>query len=274
MTDRAPHPGDRLAALAPGPSSGIGRDGEVPDGGAAGDRPDDEALTLRRRALAAAASAYTAAHGHPAEERPAGRTRWLPTRRAALAAGLALAVLGGVVALRGLDGPAVTVPLAPVPTAVVDPGLELLPVATPAPAEVVVHVVGEVVTPGVVRLTAGARVADAVEAAGGPTPGADVTALNLARTVVDGEQIRVPAPGEAVAAADPSAAGATPGPLDLNAATETELDALPGIGPVLAARIVAWREAAGRFTRVGELAEVSGIGPRLLADLEPLVTVG
>ncbi|WP_235915700.1 ComEA family DNA-binding protein, partial [Puerhibacterium puerhi] len=151
---------------------------------------------------------------------------------------------------------------------------------------VVVHVVGQVVAPGLVTLPDGSRVADAVDAAGGPTDEADLSALNLARTVVDGEQLRVPAPGEEVEAA-PAPGGAATGSgggggggaggagavVDLNTADEAALDTLPGIGPALAGRILAWREENGRFTSVDELDEVSGIGPALLERLRDLVRV-
>ena len=247
----------------------------------AGTRPDEPsgpALELRRRAIAAAATAYSAAHGHPTEAAARGRIRWAVSRRAATAAVLALAVLGGVVALRTLpDEPAVLVEIDPRPAPggtanAVEPVGTQEPRPTSTAATIVVHVVGEVTAPGVVQLPAGSRVTDAVEAAGGPTTGADLGALNLARTLADGEQVRVPAPGEApVAAAGAAAPG--PGPVDLNAATVADLDALPGIGPVLAERIVTWRTANGRFTRVAELAEVAGIGPAVLADLESLVVV-
>ena len=236
------------------------------------------ARELRHRAITAAATAYSAAHGHPTEAAARGRTRWAVSRRAATAAVLGLALLAGIVALRTLPRePVVTVELDPLPGTVEAVGEQeagVAPVgeiaAGAAPAEIVVHVVGEVATPGVVRLPAGSRVTDALDAAGGATAAADLAALNLARTLADGEQVRVPAPGDPAAA--PAAPG-TPTVLDLNAASATELDALPGIGPVLAERIVTWRAANGRFTRVAELTEVSGIGPALFADLEPLVTV-
>jgi competence protein ComEA len=132
--------------------------------------------------------------------------------------------------------------------------------------------------PGVVRLPAGARLEDAVREAGGPTRHADLTAVNLARTAADGEQVFIPRPGEtppAAAAPPGTVAGggpATPGaPVDLNTADETALDALPGVGPVIAGRIVAWRQQHGRFTSVDELTEVSGIGDATLERLRPLV---
>ena len=156
-------------------------------------------------------------------------------------------------------------------------------------AELVVHVVGQVVRPGLVRLRPGARVADAIAAAGGTRHGADVAALNLARLVVDGEQIRVPRPGEAPAAVRRSGGPGAPGcrrwrgrsgssggsgaPVSLNAADVAALDTLPGVGPVLAQRIIDWRTEHGRFTSVDELGEVSGIGDKLMAQLRPKVTL-
>jgi competence protein ComEA len=138
-----------------------------------------------------------------------------------------------------------------------------------------------------VTLPAGARVADALEAAGGATGDADLAAVNLARAVVDGEQVYVPAPGEAPpAAADPGegavggGVGGSGGPagggsplVDLNAADAATLETLPGVGPVIAERIVTWREENGPFTSVDELAEVSGIGPAMLAKIRDAARV-
>ncbi|MBD5787911.1 helix-hairpin-helix domain-containing protein [Cellulosimicrobium terreum] len=140
------------------------------------------------------------------------------------------------------------------------------------------HVVGQVADPGLVTVDAGARVADAIAAAGGAAREADLAALNLARTVTDGEQIVVPRPGEAVAAAPPPGTDAAPGGqgaqvVDLNTADASMLDELPGIGPVLAERIVVWRTDNGPFTSIDELGEVSGIGPAVLADVRDLVQV-
>lgn len=154
----------------------------------------------------------------------------------------------------------------------------------------VVHVAGAVAAPGLVELPAGSRVGDAIAAAGGALPGAQVDAVNLARLVVDGEQVRVPAEGEdLVPAAAPSASGATGGvgavggggagasgsggSVDLNTADAAALDALPGIGPALAARILEHRASIGGFTSVDELDDVSGIGPVVMERLRPLVTV-
>jgi competence protein ComEA len=163
--------------------------------------------------------------------------------------------------------------------------------ASPAPtagAELVVHVVGQVVRPGLVRLRPGARVADAITAAGGTRDGADIAALNLARLVVDGEQIRVPKPGESPATVGGGGSGGTGAggsgggsgssggsgaPVSLNTADVAALDTLPGVGPVLAQRIIDWRTEHGRFTSVDELGEVSGIGDKLMAQLRPKVTL-
>lgn len=144
--------------------------------------------------------------------------------------------------------------------------------------EVVVSVAGQVVRPGLVRLPPGARVADAVAAAGGPVPGADLTGLNLARRLTDGEHVVVgPVPMAAGAAgAGGSGAGgsgaAAGARVDLNTATLADLDALPGVGPVTAQRILDWREQHGRFTTVDQLREIEGIGETRFARLRDLVT--
>jgi competence protein ComEA len=154
-----------------------------------------------------------------------------------------------------------------------------LPRAVPAGQEqaagrVAVHVAGRVRRPGLVRLAAGSRVQDALRAAGGVTAGADLDAVNLARKLVDGEQVRIPGRGEAVAAPAPPGGTAVPaGPVDLNSATVEQLDALPGVGEVTAGRIVAYR-SAHPFTSVDELLEVPGIGQRRFEQLKDLVTVG
>jgi competence protein ComEA len=143
----------------------------------------------------------------------------------------------------------------------------------------VVDVAGKVRRPGLVRAPAGSRVADVLAAAGGALPGVDLTTLNLARQVTDGEQIVVGVP--AVAPATTPSAGhpvRTPGapadtPVDLNTATLAQLDALPGVGPVLAQRILDWRNEHGRFTTTDELQEVPGVGPKKLESLKPHVRV-
>lgn len=251
---------------------------------------------LRRRALDAAVTGWTAAYGHPAERQtgdvPGRRgVRWGVRTLTAVAATAVLLVLAGLVVLRATTtasvpllvpqeatGPVETEVPAPTdgPPGTGSPGGEPGPVDSPGPsgAVVVVHVVGAVTTPGVLTLAEGARVADALTAAGGPLPSADLTGVNLARVLVDGEQVVVPLPGQA-AAPVPQPPGAAPGGaaavVDLNTADVAALDGLPGIGPVLAQRIVDHRERIGGFTSVEELAEVPGIGPALLDGVRDLV---
>ena len=229
-----------------------------------------------------------------------GRLRgasWLPSMRAAV--GVAL-VIAGIVAVLGvrLAWASVHDTTTPVRAPGSSPGVDLDPAARGSPSTaaaagspssagpgtasaggggiVVVDVVGQVGRPGLVSLPAGSRVADAITAAGGATPEADVSLLNQARLVIDGEQIRVPRPGEVIAAAPGAAGGAGGGVgalVSLNSADLAILDGLPGVGPVLAQRILDWRSEHGRFTSVDELGEVSGIGDKLMSQLRPRVTL-
>ena len=155
----------------------------------------------------------------------------------------------------------------------------------------VVHVVGKVRKPGLQRLPAGSRVAHAVEAAGGAVNGADLARVNLARILVDGEQVVVPAPGDPDPPGAPTAGGGGGGTggsgggsaaggsgtgsgggglVSINTADLSGLDTLPGVGPVLAQRILDWRTEHGRSTTVDELGEVSGIGEKMMERLRPL----
>jgi len=145
---------------------------------------------------------------------------------------------------------------------------------------VLVHVAGAVLAPGLVEVAAGARVADAITAAGGLAADADPGRLNLARPVTDGERIDVPRIGDDAGGMDAgdsggaAAGGIRPdGRVDLNLATEEELQTLPGVGPVMASRIVAHRQEHGPFVDVGQLRQVSGIGDRTFQKLADLVTV-
>ncbi len=173
---------------------------------------------------------------------------------------------------------------------VLQPGSTTGPTAAPAasPTMLVVHVDGAVRRPGVVRLDQGSRVQDAVAAAGGLTDRADTSRVNLAQALTDGERVWVPVPGEdppvlvsqgygalGPGGAPPGGAGpaAAATPLPLNTADQAQLEELPGVGPVTAQRILAWRQEHGRFTSVDELLEVSGIGERTLEQLRPLVTL-
>lgn len=158
------------------------------------------------------------------------------------------------------------------------------PTPPPEPAgEIVVDVSGKVRRPGVQRLPAGSRVADALRAAGGARAGTDLSGLNRARVLVDGEQVAVGLPqapaalgamdGTAATPGTPGTPGA-PGPaalLSLSAATKEQLETLPGVGPVLAQHIIDHRTENGGFRSVDELRQVNGIGDRRFADLRPLV---
>jgi competence protein ComEA len=149
--------------------------------------------------------------------------------------------------------------------------------------DVTVHAAGALVRPGVYVLPAEARVADAVAAAGGASPEADLDQLNLATRLSDGDRVYVPRRGEPTASPQGASVGAAPAGgatgttraqvLDLNAATADQLEALPGVGPSLAAAIVEHRTRHGRFRTVDDLVDVPGIGPAKLAALRPLVRV-
>ena len=164
------------------------------------------------------------------------------------------------------------------PTPGSSPDLPTSTGTSPSTQEVVVDVAGKVRRPGLVRTTPGARVADVLALAGGALPGVDLTTLNLARQVTDGEQILVGLPGAppppTPGAAHPPTPGAQPStPVDLNKATLADLESLPGVGPVLAQRILDWRTEHGRFTTVDELQEVTGVGEKKFESLKPHVRV-
>ena len=197
-----------------------------------------------------------------------------PVHLAVVAVVAALAV--GLAAWWAVRDQAEPVPLAPVTSAgSPEPLASVQP--TSGAAELVVDVAGKVRKPGIAVLPAGSRVVDALEAAGGARRGVDLTSLNLARQVVDGEQILVgvaPAPGVAGTLGAPSGGGSGGGSLvNLNTADQATLETLPGVGPVTAESILAWRTAHGGFPAVDELLEVDGIGEATLADLAPLVTL-
>ncbi len=140
-----------------------------------------------------------------------------------------------------------------------------------AASEIYVHILGQVVRPGLYALPDGARAVDAVAAAGGFTPTADAGGVNLARFVSDGEQIIVPALGAPVPGTAPGVGG--DGRVNLNTADATALDTLPGVGPATAQKILAWREQHGRFESVEDLLDVGGIGEAKLDAIRDLVTV-
>ena len=172
-----------------------------------------------------------------------------------------------------------TAPTPAVSSAAPGPATPTGPTSSAAAAEgtVTVDVAGRVRRPGVATLPAGSRVIDALRRVGGPRGGVDLTGLILARVLVDGEQIlvgrRAPPRGGLAASASTTAPPATGALVNLNTATEEELDTLPGVGPVTAQKILQWRSAHGAFSSVDELLEVDGIGEKTLADLAPLVTL-
>lgn len=212
----------------------------------------------------------------------------LARRKALVAAAILFALGAGVLGQTILERVALpTAPSATTPEFVVDEdfveetgdqAVAERPVTPTALPFVVAYVSGAVRAPDVYRLPGGARVKDLVLAAGGFADDADIERINLAAPITDGQHVRVPWIGDETTAtettpverADGSNSG---GLLNLNRATAAELDALPGIGSVLANRIVEWREREGPFQSVDDLGKVEGIGPALLAKLAPLVTV-
>ncbi len=216
--------------------------------------------------------------------------------KAAMGAGALLIALALLLAGRAVLGapanptgaPATPSPAAPsTPAAGTDPAQALAPpdpLASPgATGELMVHVAGAVSAPGVVTLPAGSRVVDAITAAGGATADADPDQLNLARPLADGEQVRVPHQGEDASTWDTPAGPAPPssttphagpgGRVNINTATAAELEALTGIGPALAQRIVEYRGTHGPFTSVEDLIEVPGIGQAKLEALREEASV-
>lgn len=219
--------------------------------------------------------------------------RWRGDPRAGIALIAAVAVIAGVVWYRvGVGGddaparsratPATTTPASgPAPVSADDGASPTSTGGTGAArgGQVVVHVAGAVARPGVVSLAGGSRVIDAVEAAGGGAPDADLDRLNLAAKLVDGQRVLVQRVGEPTAPAvtgdAPSApsAGEPGGLINVNAATQAQLEELPGIGPALASAIIAERDRRGGFRSVNELRDVRGIGEQRFADLRDRVTV-
>jgi competence protein ComEA len=166
----------------------------------------------------------------------------------------------------------VAVPSAPAPDLVTGPAGDGTPTGAGDEQTVTVDVAGKVRRPGIAVLDAGARVVDALRAAGGARPGVDLGGLNLARVLVDGEQIVVGIPAPSVAL--PSVAASSSGALvNINTADVVELETLPEVGPVTAQAIISWRDEHGGFTSVEELLEVDGIGEATLEAMAPFVTV-
>ncbi|PPF84142.1 hypothetical protein C5B96_07585 [Subtercola sp. Z020] len=191
--------------------------------------------------------------------------------------------------------------LPPSPSSPAPPGSAATPGASPTGGLILLHVLGAVAHPGLYELHAGDRVVDAVAAAGGFTPNADQTQQNLARPIADGEQLVIPEQGAAppLGSAAAGTAGLTPGAgagaagaaagsgsgagspgggqpsalVNINTADQALLETLPQVGPALAQRIIAWRTTNGRFTQLDDLKNVTGIGDKTFAALQPLVTL-
>ncbi|WP_062072225.1 ComEA family DNA-binding protein [Demequina sediminicola] len=262
---------------------------ETPSSSAAA--PSPSLRQWRDSAHTRAAQIYEAAHGREIPDHARG-FRWRIEPRVAVTLTVAAVLLAATVwAVFTVTGPAT---LAASPVATPQPSVNAMPeaaVATmisavPSPSadntEAVVHVAGAVANPGIVSVPSTARVSDALVAAGGPLEDANLDAVNLARVVTDGEQIFVPDQDGAGAGAGDGVAGAGSGsggvdgadaPVNLNTASASVLETLPGIGPVTAARIVEDREANGNYASLQDLTRVSGIGPATVANIEGAATV-
>lgn len=205
---------------------------------------------------------------------PGGRARRTARRFGLLGWGVAAIVVVGVTVLAALLGPALTGGGVSVERA--DPAArreEPTEEAVPVAETLVVHVDGAVARPGVYGLPEGARVGDAVDAAGGLAEGADTTALNLAAPLSDGQKVLVPVEGKADGAGAQEGSGAVAGLVNLNTAGVEELDELPGVGEATARAIVEDRELNGPFSAPEDLMRVSGIGEKKFARLEGMVCV-
>lgn len=213
----------------------------------------------------AAARAYEAAHGalgesHDMSEPP--RWRWDISPRVVVTLGVVAAITGALVVWAPRPTPAV---IAAPPVASEESRFP----SDVSTALVSVHVAGAVARPGVYELAAGSRVTDAIAAAGGAVDGAQLDSINLARRVADGEQVRVPTHDDSGASVGLSADGR----ININTAQAAQLDDLPGVGPVLADRIVAYRDQHGPFASVAALEAVTGLGPAIVAGLADAAAV-
>ncbi|HEC21611.1 MAG TPA: hypothetical protein ENI95_01700 [Chloroflexi bacterium] len=186
---------------------------------------------------------------------------WLEGHRTLVLSAIGLLIVAGIAAFLIRWQPAEPIVIEPPP-----------PTSTPGPIQV--YVSGAVAHPDVYTLPSGAIVRDAVAAAGGANADADLDVLNLARPLSDGDHVYVPRVGEAPTPAPAGEPGAVAsGPININTASEAELETLPGIGPVLAQRIVEYREANGPFATIEDIQKVAGIGPATFEDIRDLITV-
>jgi len=244
--------------------------------------PRDNSSAARLRELATEAEANAENHQDAPARSPAGRfvERWVPAgspgsprrRRLAVSAallGVVAVVLTTVLVAGGKPGRESPPSLPPAGKVAASPAQAAQP---PPPTNLVVSVVGKVSTPGLVTVPAGSRVADALAAAGGAVPGAELFGLNLARRLADGEQLAVGVPASAAEPAQPGS-GAPAAKLDLNTAGLEQLDTLPGVGEVTAKRIVEWRTRHGRFSTIEQLRDIDGIGTSKYSKLREQVTV-
>jgi competence protein ComEA len=225
---------------------------------------------------------------------PGDRLRELAaTRRGLVAVGVIIVCAAAIsMAVFALNRPATIAPPSTSDATAATTGVAIPTAGTPpsptppltsqaAPGTILVHVDGAVARPGLYSLPQGARVADAVDVAGGPRTAADLRAINLAEPLTDGQKLDIPKKGEEAAEAVPtapaspvpSAAGGPATIVDLNSADQATLETLPEVGPVTAAAILQYRDEAGGFSSVDELLDVDGIGPATLEAVRPFVTV-
>ena len=202
-----------------------------------------------------------------------------------LIAGVVVVVACGAFVLRSRAAAPSIAPPATAPPAV-SPAVPGEPTSSPASSTTVtenvilVHVAGAVRRPGLYEMPAGARIADAIELARGPQPVADLDALNLAEPLMDGQKIDVPKRGESTAPVAPASAApgtvpstSTTATVNLNTADQVALESIPGIGPVTATAIIAYRTEIGQFESFEQLLEITGIGPATLESMRPYVTL-
>lgn len=244
-------------------------------------RPDEQHTRIRGELDAPAPVVLPVPGRHASRRLSLGALQLGPVHLAVVAVVAALAV--GIASWVVIRDQAEPMPM-PMPTPVPEVASAPTPLAEVSPSssaasgvgeevEVTVDVAGKVRRPGIAVLPPGSRVVDALEAAGGARRGIDLTSLNLARPLVDGEQILVGVAAPTGVAGTLGTPGETGALVNINTADPSVLESLPGVGPVTAAAIISWRTDNGSFTSVDELLEVDGIGDATLAELAPHVTI-